>query len=1849
MGVRRFISIARFGRLLGALLIVVWFAYPAAARAPAPAPMQVGLKAQGSLPLQGMVQLAVGIQLTVASGTQSCPAAVSVIFRESVAGVHQWAQAFDTEFASPSTTSPSPTGLCTYAATGALDTTTLADGNYDVEAVASDGAGATGTAELTDQTVANQAAAANGSNTTGNYIQMDDPGTPVSGTVSLNAEPDPAETPPDTVTFWMCKIKANTSCDASGDLQSSHDWTNVGTASPEQDSSGNFVLGAFGTIYNTSLDTKTLADGTYDLTVTGEDRNSNPPGDTFTGGEVSGIVIDNTAPTVSLRNPGGSLAGNVQLTADAADSGSGLASVKFEMAPAGSGQWTTAGAVTSAPYSFDVDTRQFVNGSYDLRAEATDLAGNTTTSNVVSGVTISNQSLQFSGLNVTDIAIPASNITLLGELPGAGHETWAIGQASGEVVVLRYTDGTGWQILDPLLIPNGDDGCTTMAGCAWTVKPGTQVRVTGAMVGNGEAWAVVNQVTLTGQEVFGGVFHRVPGAPFKFDQYATTTLGNAGFLGNPILSLGETEAAGTQQVYGTLFRRWGSGNPQTRETVWTSEGPKSPGVGIEYAELAGQGNCDSAPPPAPQCWELAGAAVPPSYVAPSDASVIKLQAGAASGPGAGWGAIELDTNSGTETILGRFDSAGWTFEQSTGLDVLDSAGPFSDSSAQAAAAGHGVSVTPTALGADANGGFIGVSVRGAASSGTAIAEFDAGGRVVDSWCSNLPQPSNDCAHPIDDDHPAVVPNNLFSQSDHGQYGIELGSTPGTLSIYTHGGWESSPAPGFQSGVTTAFADPTDGWIAGKNTMGLVSATAPASPMVSWPEANRQPLTSVALPPGNSTTDTAGALAVGLDGTALHYDPAAGWQVDATPNQTHHLALTGVAFAASSRAFAVGQAGTILDWNGNSWSADPASTSLTQQGLNAVAFSSDGQGWAVGAHGTILHYDGSAWSAETINAQDSGTNVTSVAVAGHDVFAIAGGNLIERNADGTWQPVPGSQEPTPAPGPGALDLVSGLPDGGLVVTGNSLLMTRDSSNASFEYAPVSFSGIPVALAAFRDTAGNLRAFVSASPPIVPIFGNSTSNQTGGFPAGDGDLLLETDGGWQDLSEDTPATSVTNANGDGVVHPDPVLGVAASPDGAHAWAVGGYAGTQSADGVGTSQLLQVRSQNWFSSSVWRFDAGGSASSPTTAPAAVSLPATQSTVNFAYLSSAICKVDCGAVHDAQPDVNLQLAATQIAAYAQQPGGPAFAMFGGNAHGSTGGPPQAGSVGILTTDLERFPSLLAPLAGLPTYAAYGPLDIDPATPDPAQTWANDFANAPAPFGPGAVPPGVTPQGSGDATASVNKYYAFDVSQNGGALRVIVLDNSQGSLEASAPGQTGWLTNELTAAQAANIPVVVFAAEPLDSLDSGAASDGDSVAAQLAASGVLAVFTTAGGDTGQQTWSKQTDQVNEIPANAAPGAAQIPEYEGATMTYQQNGDGVLWYDASVNTQTGALTVNGIPVIGSLALDALDGLTVGRSSTLQFAAIGRRPQSTIATTPGDSSFPGYDQYVSIPASSCTNCIRPSYTFTSSDPVVGNFVVASGPGSPYPKLTADGKTTASSQSGLFCAFNSGTTTVTVTAGLMSASLPVTVNAGGFGPPCGTVPGGVSTNVVQIQGKPVFQVGQGQTPTPAPAPAPASQVAPTHTPLPKISVVPPAPPVVAPAAPAPAPAAPPPAPRPLARTQQPPPPAAIVPFIAAASPFASITPVLTPPVPPPITPVPPGGATAPAQSTAKREERARKHARQSAYVTRPAGQSAADWFYPAVGVTLFVSLLLIGGGLRPGPKRAPAYAVLRETTERRRRRG
>jgi hypothetical protein len=112
-----------------------------------------------------------------------------------------------------------------------------------------------------------------------------------------------------------------------------------------------------------------LADGshTFDVRATDPATNTDPTPDGATW------AIDDTAPIVSLADPGSLLHGVVTLSPTADDgTGSGIAGVTVQRSPSGTGTWTAIGT--------SWNTKGVADGIYDLRARATDNAGNTATS-----------------------------------------------------------------------------------------------------------------------------------------------------------------------------------------------------------------------------------------------------------------------------------------------------------------------------------------------------------------------------------------------------------------------------------------------------------------------------------------------------------------------------------------------------------------------------------------------------------------------------------------------------------------------------------------------------------------------------------------------------------------------------------------------------------------------------------------------------------------------------------------------------------------------------------------------------------------------------------------------------------------------------------------------------------------------------------------------------------------------------------------------------------------------------------------------------------------------------------------------------------------------------------------------------------------------------------------------------------------------------------------------------------------------------------------------------------------------------------------------------------------------------
>lgn len=168
---------------------------------------------------------------------------------------------------------------------------------------------------------------------------------------------------------------------------------------------------------------------------------------------ITDVMVDNSAPTTSMVDPGSPLSGTVTLTANATDSQSGVARVLIQYAPNGTSNWTTACTVTLPPYTCRFDTTGLPTGGYLFRSVATDASGQTATSAATTARTIDN--------TVASVAMedPGAYLTGTATLTATANST--AGVAS---VAIQYA-------------PNGTNTWTTVCtpttapfSCAWNTK-----------------------------------------------------------------------------------------------------------------------------------------------------------------------------------------------------------------------------------------------------------------------------------------------------------------------------------------------------------------------------------------------------------------------------------------------------------------------------------------------------------------------------------------------------------------------------------------------------------------------------------------------------------------------------------------------------------------------------------------------------------------------------------------------------------------------------------------------------------------------------------------------------------------------------------------------------------------------------------------------------------------------------------------------------------------------------------------------------------------------------------------------------------------------------------------------------------------------------------------------------------------------------------------------------------------------------------------------------------------------------------------------------------------------------------
>ena len=246
----------------------------------------------------------------------------SVVFSSAPAGTSTWTVACSKTVA-PYT--------CTF------DTTLVADGLRDIRAVATDSAGYTRTSTVTLRRVDNTAPTATTTD-------------PARRSPAPSPSPAPPPTPgaPASPTSRL-EYKSTTGA-----------WTALCSQATSP--------------ISCAWNTTSLADGLYDLRTIATDR----AGNQTISAPVYNRRVDNTAPTVTMTDPGTPLDGTITLASTSADgNGSGVA--RSGTSTSSAPEAGARPAPPAAPVSCTLNTAAHADGLYDFRAIATDGVGKATT------------------------------------------------------------------------------------------------------------------------------------------------------------------------------------------------------------------------------------------------------------------------------------------------------------------------------------------------------------------------------------------------------------------------------------------------------------------------------------------------------------------------------------------------------------------------------------------------------------------------------------------------------------------------------------------------------------------------------------------------------------------------------------------------------------------------------------------------------------------------------------------------------------------------------------------------------------------------------------------------------------------------------------------------------------------------------------------------------------------------------------------------------------------------------------------------------------------------------------------------------------------------------------------------------------------------------------------------------------------------------------------------------------------------------------------------------------------------------------------------------------------------------
>ncbi len=273
------------------------------------------------------------------------------------------------------------------------------------------------------------------------------------------------------VTFTVDRTVPDTTLDTNPGNPSSNPTPSFGFTSNEAGTFECSIDGSAWTACTMPYTTAPLADGPRTFEVRAVDA----AGNADTTPASWAWLLDATAPTASMDDPGANLRGDIALTSSQADPGatpSGIASVEYEYSVADASTWVSVGPL---PWH----TNAVTDGLYDVRVVVTDNAGNRTESAPVEDRRIDNSP------PATGVDDPGANLRATVTLKGSASDT---GSGVQQVEFEYSVDGASWS---PIMgaLDNSDPYEFALDTAGFADGPNYFFRTHATDVAGNEAWS----------------------------------------------------------------------------------------------------------------------------------------------------------------------------------------------------------------------------------------------------------------------------------------------------------------------------------------------------------------------------------------------------------------------------------------------------------------------------------------------------------------------------------------------------------------------------------------------------------------------------------------------------------------------------------------------------------------------------------------------------------------------------------------------------------------------------------------------------------------------------------------------------------------------------------------------------------------------------------------------------------------------------------------------------------------------------------------------------------------------------------------------------------------------------------------------------------------------------------------------------------------------------------------------------------------------------------------------------------------------------------------------------------------